>query len=1845
MSSAAIQAGKAVITVGLDPKGVDRGISDMSHKLKGLSNAFREVGFEVTALSGAISYGLVRALKLLDRPLRISAHIESATISFEVLTGSARMAIDTVKELRAFAAVSPLKFEGLAQASETLLAYGVSARRVVKDIKLLGQVSRGDQTRLTRLSLAYGQVAAKGRLYASEMRQFTESGFNPLQIMVEKTGKTMGMLLKEMESGKVRFEDVRQAFIDATSAGGRFFGLLQKQSQSLGGYFFRMVDAIEQALQPIGDALAKPLKEIMRSIMEVAREMRTFLIANHNLVRGIVGGTLVLTVFSAAVTGVGISLLAIGAAGRIFSTVLKTLSYFSKVSFKATAAQLGSVTVAANDMSAGVVTAATEASAAIKVLDKSIKSITVGMAVEMKKLEVVFVKGFAKSSLAVKAFATTLTAQSIVASTALTRSLGASFDAVQPTIKAAMLAAGESYSLGWDRIHVKTAIAATKLENGLANVFKSLGVSVTASMKLVTQAYVAGWAEMIKFSPTGGSLLVSSFRLHVMGLPAAIVDVMKEVSTVYVTGWASLVKHTPVGGNLLSTSFKLQVMGLPAIMTEVMDVVATAYVSGWGLLVKHTPVGGALLVSSFKLQLMGLPAIVKEVMEVCRLAYVVGWEKVAASSAAGGKILNAAFTSAFKGIAAIVNIEMATINLSVVSSVELLGRTLISLVTATNMAIAAKTAELQMYAATLRGIVLDISGLTAAATTSGGAVAGAAKATTKAAPKSKKGLQLDERVSPKPSNAAEIKETAKAHAKAKAKAETAAGRTAEGVTTYKAEMKKLAVANRKALDKSENKPGGQPGAERGEYKLRKKGAVEKTAEKNSKVIQKAAEDFKDGADDIKDVAKENASQATEVAPAGISTTRRKRGTGPKGPPGLRARLKNLRRRELDRDIGGVILPEAASGIVPASPNRIRPGFNAKKADRRQREAAELARREAEAELRGGRVTINAEKERRRELARKAEGRAPATIPRRPGPNFVPYKAPNAMIPFDPAFAAKQQQSMLGLASVAALPYLLPGGRDDVQAMREERAAARAARGQLETFRTSGRSARNRPDVEFPSQRATEIPYAGGMMHGPMTRNEARRARIRERLFGTGASIAGPTKAGPSGPASTNPRTLEKQRRREAAANEMRRRNVNPEPFRRGQKERRVAAQLASVPRRRSVGQRVGGALAGMVDPRANLAATKRLGAAAGGGILKVGGKVGGAVGGAGKSLLAPFTMMGGMLKALLVPAGIFAAKFTIVAVIVAGIAALFIKVAKDAGVLNDMATGLKSTFASVYGWVSQVVTTLFKAAKMGEIGTMLSYAFAEAKFGFLVFVQSMFQLLPKIVEYGSKLFIALGKTIYDIFAALPGMIWGALTGGTKISMEVFTSMFTGNLPGAKGGAIDSAVKTARTDADSLRAGINTRSSEKDAKASAKAANAKRASDATEAENTRKAEEEEAAVRDAAENARLKGLSDSGVNPVAFGKDPSALVESQKSAKDRVKALVDENVAIYQAARGNKNYLDVINGVSSAMIAASQSATDLNEALKAGEKLNERIKDAQSSTFAVFDGGGALQERKAAMKAIFDADQKNLQLRKEAVALAVVGSDPANQSAEFSKRQRVLNDAIASTAGSSQTARNNFLKLNEALRAEAILVAADAIKSLSDDIESLVLGADAAERLKRQREGLNEAELNAIDALKQQKKLLEDRAAADEQRKERATEIKESLKTPIQQFKASQQEVADLQRRGFLSQEEAAQAFAQNIQGISGDMNPNIGQSGFTTAKPGSAAAREARRNTLLQLQEGMGQLRGKRLASMNAAKAGEAKNEAVKRDVLENRFRESQLAVLGEIRDAVTKNTQRMAIP
>ncbi|HEX7009483.1 MAG TPA: tape measure protein, partial [Phycisphaeraceae bacterium] len=211
----------------------------------------------VAGLGGLIS-GALGGISL-GAGLKLAADFEQTQVALEVLLGDAEKARDLIDELQTRAARTPFGIAGLTDATKTLLNFNVAGDQVMSLIDMLSNVAAGNEERLKALALVYGQVASNGKLMGQDLLQFINAGFNPLLLISRRTGESMAELRDRMSRGEIGIDELRQAFVDATSAGGQFYGMNEKQSRTLGGLFGTLQDSVSTALRRVSEELIKGL--------------------------------------------------------------------------------------------------------------------------------------------------------------------------------------------------------------------------------------------------------------------------------------------------------------------------------------------------------------------------------------------------------------------------------------------------------------------------------------------------------------------------------------------------------------------------------------------------------------------------------------------------------------------------------------------------------------------------------------------------------------------------------------------------------------------------------------------------------------------------------------------------------------------------------------------------------------------------------------------------------------------------------------------------------------------------------------------------------------------------------------------------------------------------------------------------------------------------------------------------------------------------------------------------------------------------------------------------------------------------------------------------------------------------------------------------------------------------------------------------------------------------------------------------------------------------------------------------------------------------------------------------
>lgn len=211
--------------------------------------------------------------------------MEATKVAFNVLIGDAALAEKTLKQLYDLESKTPFTLESIMTESKKLVAMGTDAKDLTKTLTMLGDVASGvGFEKLPQLTLAFGQIQAKGRLMGTELRQLTEAGFNLADAMGVSNAK-----LEEMIANKeVSFEMVRAAFEKVTAEGGRFHGMMDSLSKTTPGLLSTMESSIFKLNAAFGEALLPTVNKLLLALIPMAESFAAFAKEHPNLILGLV---------------------------------------------------------------------------------------------------------------------------------------------------------------------------------------------------------------------------------------------------------------------------------------------------------------------------------------------------------------------------------------------------------------------------------------------------------------------------------------------------------------------------------------------------------------------------------------------------------------------------------------------------------------------------------------------------------------------------------------------------------------------------------------------------------------------------------------------------------------------------------------------------------------------------------------------------------------------------------------------------------------------------------------------------------------------------------------------------------------------------------------------------------------------------------------------------------------------------------------------------------------------------------------------------------------------------------------------------------------------------------------------------------------------------------------------------------------------------------------------------------------------------------------------------------------------------------------------------------------------
>lgn len=247
-----------LVKISADSSGLRRELAASQRQMK------RAFGSEGMAISSGVIGGLGLVTAALGgvgiAAVKMAADMEQNKIAFTTMLGSAQAAESMLSQLATFAEKTPFEFTGLVNSTKRLLAYGYTAQEIIPTLTSIGDAVAamgGSSEVLDRVTLAFGQMKAKGFVSGEEMRQLAEAGIPAWQFLANAIGKTIPEAMKLAEDKALNAEAAMAGMLAQMTT--KYGGMMEKQSGTITGILSNIKDKSGTLMRTMGDEIVQAL--------------------------------------------------------------------------------------------------------------------------------------------------------------------------------------------------------------------------------------------------------------------------------------------------------------------------------------------------------------------------------------------------------------------------------------------------------------------------------------------------------------------------------------------------------------------------------------------------------------------------------------------------------------------------------------------------------------------------------------------------------------------------------------------------------------------------------------------------------------------------------------------------------------------------------------------------------------------------------------------------------------------------------------------------------------------------------------------------------------------------------------------------------------------------------------------------------------------------------------------------------------------------------------------------------------------------------------------------------------------------------------------------------------------------------------------------------------------------------------------------------------------------------------------------------------------------------------------------------------------------------------------------
>lgn len=314
----------------------------MGQRAEEFGNKINVVSEKISSLGDKLTTRLTLPVAALTTAgITYNAELEKLTTAYETFLGSAEKAEKTINQIKNDASKTPFDVTSLAKANQMLISTGENAEDSQKTILALGEAitaTGGGNDELTRMASNLQQIRNAGKATAMDIRQFAYAGIDVYGLLADYTGKTTAEI-KDME---ISYEDLSGALQKASKQGGKYYGAMDKASETLTGQtkqlvaeFKDMTGELTKSLMPTAKKSVAKIKDVVKWFDNLSDSQKENIVRTGLMVAAVgpllkVVGTLGSTIGTTA-KGIGTFAQAVGVAANKTTSANATVNSLAKI--------------------------------------------------------------------------------------------------------------------------------------------------------------------------------------------------------------------------------------------------------------------------------------------------------------------------------------------------------------------------------------------------------------------------------------------------------------------------------------------------------------------------------------------------------------------------------------------------------------------------------------------------------------------------------------------------------------------------------------------------------------------------------------------------------------------------------------------------------------------------------------------------------------------------------------------------------------------------------------------------------------------------------------------------------------------------------------------------------------------------------------------------------------------------------------------------------------------------------------------------------------------------------------------------------------------------------------------------------------------------------------------------------------------------------------------------------------------------------------------------------------------------------------------------------------------------